>query len=128
MRITNFEKVGDFMYDMEQEVKTFPEFPDSAVVEMRVDLIEEELEELREAIRKGCLVEAADALTDLLYVTYGAGHAFGLDLDACFDEVQDSNMSKKENGMVIKRPDGKVLKGKNYFPPDLETVLNIKKV
>lgn len=122
--MTNFEKVKEFMETFGQEVKTEPEFPTLDVVALRYDLIKEELQELLDAMGKKDIVEVADALTDILYVTYGAGHAFGIDLDACFDEVQRSNMSKLgEDGSVMRRDDGKILKGKNYFPPNLEKVL-----
>ena len=120
---TNFELVGEFMDTFGQEVKTKPELPDDKTVALRVDLIEEELKELMAALYQDeevNMVEVADALTDILYVTYGAGHAFGLDLDKCFAEVQASNMSKLDaNGKPIYREDGKVLKGPNYFAPDL---------
>lgn len=103
-----------------QEVKTSPEFPDNDTVALRYDLIKEELDELYEGMGNKDIVEVADALTDILYVVYGAGHAFGIDLDACFDEVQRSNMSKLgTDGKPIYREDGKVLKGPNYFAPDL---------
>lgn len=122
--MTNFEKVKVFMETFGQEVKTSPEFPDLDTVALRYDLIKEELEELFEAMGEKDIVGVADALTDILYVTYGAGHAFGIDLDACFDEVQRSNMSKLgADGSVMRRDDGKILKGKNYFPPNLEKVL-----
>lgn len=121
--MTNFEKVGKFMETFGQEVKTKPELPDEGVVALRCDLIEEEFKELLEAVFHGDepdMVGIADALTDILYVTYGAGHAFGIDLDKCFEEVQASNMSKLgEDGNPIYREDGKVLKGPNYFEPDL---------
>lgn len=118
--MTNFEKVKVFMETFGQEVKTKPEFPDLDTVALRYDLIKEELEELFEAMGEKDIVGVADALTDILYVTYGAGHAFGIDLDACFDEVQRSNMSKLgADGKPIYREDGKVLKGPNYFAPDL---------
>lgn len=121
---SNFEMVGDFMEKFGQEVKTKPEFPDNETIALRLELIQEELEELREAVGNADIVEVADALTDILYVTYGAGHAFGIDLDKCFEEVQASNMSKLgENGKPIYREDGKVLKGKNYFAPNLEKVI-----
>lgn len=123
---SNFEMVGDFMEKFGQEVKTKPEFPDNETIALRLELIQEELEELREAIGNADIVEVADALTDILYVTYGAGHAFGIDLDKCFEEVQASNMSKLgEDGKPIYREDGKVLKGKNYFQPDLTSVLGL---
>lgn len=118
--MTNFEKVKVFMETFGQEVKSTPEFPDLDTVALRYDLIKEELEELYEAMGEKDIVEVADALTDILYVTYGAGHAFGIDLDACFDEVQRSNMSKLgADNKPIYREDGKVLKGPNYFEPDL---------
>ena len=104
-----------------QEVKNKAEFPDKKIQNLRVGLIEEELSELKEAIKNKDIKEVADALTDILYVTYGAGHAFGIDLDQCFDEVQRSNMSKlDENGKPIFNENGKVLKGPNYFKPNLE--------
>ena len=104
-----------------QEVKNKPEFPNEKIRDLRISLIEEELSELKEAIENKDIKEVADALTDILYVTYGAGHAFGIDLDKCFDEVQRSNMSKlDENGKPIFNEYGKVLKGPNYFKPNLE--------
>ena len=122
--MTNFEKVKDFMEKFGQEVKETAEFPDNETIALRLELIQEELEELREAVGNADIVEVADALTDILYVTYGAGHAFGIDLDACFAEVQRSNLSKLgEDGKPIYREDGKVLKGKNYFPPDLKSII-----
>ena len=103
-----------------QEVKTKASFPDEKIVKLRFELIKEELEELNQAIKDKDLKEVADALTDILYVTYGAGHAFGVDLDKCFNEVQKSNMSKLgEGGKPIYNEDGKVMKGPNYFKPDL---------
>ena len=118
--MTNFEKVKKFMHTFGQEVKIKPSFSDEKINKLRIDLIKEELEELQEAIEKKDLVEVADALTDILYVTYGAGHAFGIDLDACFDEVQNSNMSKLGEGeKPIYNESGKVMKGPNYFKPDL---------
>jgi predicted HAD superfamily Cof-like phosphohydrolase len=103
-----------------QEVKTKPSFSSDKINKLRIDLIKEELEELREAMDNNDLLEVADALTDILYVTYGAGHAFGIDLDKCFDEVQNSNMSKlSENGEPIYNESGKVMKGPNYFKPNL---------
>ena len=123
---SNFEMVGDFMEKFGQEVKTKPEFPDNETIALRLELIQEELEELREAVGNADIVEVADALTDILYVTYGAGHAFGIDLDKCFEEVQASNMSKLgEDSKPIYREDGKVMKGPNYFQPDLTTVLGL---
>ena len=122
---TNFELVGDFMEAFGQTVEYEPTWPDFSTRELRVELIQEEVQELIEAIDNKDMVEIADALTDILYVVYGAGHAFGIDLDACFDEVHASNMSKLgEDGRVIKREDGKVLKGPGFFAPDLEKILN----
>ena len=118
--MTNFDKVGTFMKTFGQEVKTKPSFSSDKINKLRIDLIKEELEELQEAMKNNDLLEVADALTDILYVTYGAGHAFGIDLDKCFDEVQNSNMSKLgENGEPIYNESGKVMKGPNYFKPDL---------
>ena len=118
--MSNFEKVKTFMQTFGQEVKSKPEFPNEKIVKLRYDLIDEELKELKEGIEKKSITEVADALTDILYVTYGAGHAFGIDLDNCFDEVQNSNMSKlSENGEPIYNESGKVMKGPNYFKPDL---------
>jgi predicted HAD superfamily Cof-like phosphohydrolase len=122
--MTNFKDVGTFMETFGQEVKTKPEFPDDDTVSLRIELIAEELNELFDACEKKDIIEVADALTDILYVTYGAGHAFGIDLDKCFKEVQRSNMSKLgEDGKPIYRDDGKVLKGSNYSEPDLKSVL-----
>ena len=118
--MSNFEKVRRFMKTFGQEVKNKADFPSEKIVDLRYKLIEEELEELKEAIDKKDLKEVADALTDILYVTYGAGHAFGINLDKCFEEVQNSNMSKlDENGKPIYNELGKVMKGPNYFKPDL---------
>ena len=118
--MTNFEKVGLFMKTFGQEVKTNAGFSSDKINKLRIDLIEEELEELKQAILEKNLTEVADALTDILYVTYGAGHAFGIDLDQCFEEVQNSNMSKlDENGKPMYNDAGKVIKGPNYFKPDL---------
>ena len=118
--MSNFSKVGTFMKTFGQEVKTKPSFSTEKINKLRIDLIKEELEELTEAMNNNDLLEVADALTDILYVTYGAGHAFGIDLDKCFDEVQNSNMSKLgENGDPIYNESGKVMKGPNYFKPDL---------
>ena len=118
--MSNFNKVGIFMKTFGQEVKTKPSFSNDKINKLRIDLIKEELEELTDAINNKDLLEVADALTDILYVTYGAGHAFGIDLDMCFDEVQNSNMSKlDENGEPIYNESGKVMKGPNYFKPDL---------
>jgi predicted HAD superfamily Cof-like phosphohydrolase len=108
-----------------QEVKIKPSFSTEKINKLRIDLINEELEELKEAMNKRDLLEVADALTDILYVTYGAGHAFGIDLDKCFEEVQNSNMSKlDENGSPIFNDSGKVMKGPNYFKPDLSKFVN----
>ncbi len=118
--MTNFDKVGTFMKTFGQEVKTKPSFSTDKINKLRLDLIKEELAELTEAMNNNDLLEVADALTDILYVTYGAGHAFGIDLDKCFDEVQNSNMSKLgENGEPIYNESGKVMKGPNYFKPNL---------
>jgi predicted HAD superfamily Cof-like phosphohydrolase len=118
--MSNFSKVGTFMKTFGQEVKTKPSFSSDKINKLRIDLIKEELEELQEAMKNNDLLEVADALTDILYVTYGAGHAFGIDLDKCFDEVQNSNMSKLgQNGEPIYNESGKVMKGPNYFKPDL---------
>ena len=118
--MSNFSKVGTFMKTFGQEVKTKPSLSSEKINKLRVDLIKEELEELTEAMNNKDLLEVADALTDILYVTYGAGHAFGIDLDQCFEEVQNSNMSKlDENGKPIHNDAGKVMKGPNYFKPDL---------
>ena len=118
--MTNFEKVKLFMQTYGQEVKTKANFSDEKTNKLRVDLIKEELEELTKAMDEKDLLEVADALTDILYVTYGAGHAFGINLDMCFDEVQNSNMSKLgEDGKPIYNEAGKVMKGPNYFKPDL---------
>ena len=122
--MTNFEKVGLFMTTFGQEIKSKPSFSSDKINTLRVNLIVEELEEFKEAISKKDLKEAADALTDILYVTYGAGHAFGINLDDCFEEVQNSNMSKLDNnGKPIYNKDGKVMKGPNYFKPDLKKFL-----
>jgi len=126
MEGTNFELVEDFMLAFGQRVATTPQLVDRAVAELRISLIEEELDELREAVADNDLVGIADALTDILYVTYGAGLAYGIDLDECFLEVHESNMSKLgEDGKPIYREDGKVLKGQNYFEPDLGAVLDV---
>lgn len=121
---TNFDLVEDFMKAFGQEVKSDPDFPNDETVSLRIELIAEELNELFDACEQKDIVEVADALTDILYVTYGAGHAFGINLDECFREVQRSNMSKLgEDGKPIYRDDGKVLKGPNYFEPDLKSIL-----
>ena len=118
--MTNFDKVGTFMKTFGQEVKTKPSFSTDKINKLRLDLIKEELAELTEAMNSKDLLEVADALTDILYVTYGAGHAFGINLDKCFEEVQNSNMSKlDENGKPIYNEHGKVMKGPNYFKPNL---------
>ncbi len=118
--MSNFSKVGTFMKTFGQEVKTEPSFSTDKINKLRIGLIKEELEELTEAMDKKDLLEVADALTDILYVTYGAGHAFGIDLDKCFEEVQNSNMSKLDvDGKPIYNDAGKVMKGPNYFKPDL---------
>ena len=118
--MTNFQKVGLFMKTFGQEVKTKPSLSSEKINSLRINLIEEELKEFKEAIKNKDLKEAIDALTDILYVTYGAGHAFGVNLDECFDEVQRSNMSKlNEDGKPIYNEDGKVMKGPNYFKPNL---------
>ena len=123
--MTNFEKVRIFMKTYGQEVKDKAGFSDARTNKLRIDLIKEELDELTEAMQDENLLEVADALTDILYVTYGAGHAFGIDLDKCFEEVQNSNMSKLgEDGKPIYNEDGKVMKGPNYFKPDLSKYLN----
>ena len=118
--MTNFEKVKTFMQTFGQEVKTKPSFSTDKINDLRYNLIKEELSELKEAMDNKDLLEVADALTDILYVTYGAGIAFGIDLDKCFDEVQNSNMSKiGKDGKPIYNEAGKVMKGPNYFKPDL---------
>ena len=118
--MSNFNKVGIFMKTFGQEVKTKPSLSSDKINKLRIELIKEELDELKEAMKNNDLLEVADALTDILYVTYGAGHAFGINLDKCFDEVQNSNMSKLgENGEPIYNESGKVMKGPNYFKPDL---------
>ena len=123
--MTNFEKVGLFMKTFGQEVKTKPGLSDDKINKLRIDLIDEELTEFKEAIKNNDLKEAVDALTDILYVTYGAGHAFGVNLDECFDEVQRSNMSKLgEDGKPIYNESGKVMKGPNYFKPDISKFIN----
>ena len=123
--MTNFEKVGLFMKTFGQEVKTNADFSSDKINKLRIDLIEEELEELKDAINKKDLKETIDALTDILYVTYGAGHAFGVNLDKCFEEVQNSNMSKLDkNGKPIYNEAGKVMKGPNYFKPNLSKFVN----
>ncbi len=123
---TNFELVEDFMEAMGQEVNAIPTWPDDETQRLRLDLIEEELDELHYAIDNKDMVEIADALGDLLYVVYGAGHSFGIDLDECFKEIHASNMSKLgPDGKPIKREDGKVLKPDTFFAPDLKKVLEL---
>ena len=122
--MTNFESVRKFMEVFGQEIKEKAGFPEDKIISLRYNLIKEELDELKDAMKNRDLKEVADALTDILYVTYGAGHAFGVNLDKCFKEVQDSNMSKLDsNGKPIYNENGKVMKGPNYFKPDLEKFL-----
>ena len=124
--MTNFEKVGTFMKTFGQEVKDKASFSSDNINKLRYDLIKEELGELKEAIDSKDLLEVADALTDILYVTYGAGHAFGINLDKCFDEVQNSNMSKLDNnGKPIYNEFGKVMKGPNYYKPNLRKLIKL---
>ena len=123
--MSNFNSVKKFMQIFGQEVKDKAEFPEERIIKLRQNLIQEELDELKEAIKQKNLTEVADALTDILYVTYGAGHAFGINLDKCFQEVQNSNMSKlDDNGKPIYNESGKVMKGPNYFKPDLSKFVN----
>ena len=123
-RATNFELVGDFMEAFGQDVHIEPTWPDFSTRELRLELIQEEVDELGEAMEQRDMVGIADALTDILYVVYGAGHAYGIDLDECFQEVHASNMSKLgEDGKPIRREDGKILKGPNFFEPDLQSCL-----
>jgi predicted HAD superfamily Cof-like phosphohydrolase len=123
--MSNFNKVKTFMETFGQEVKTKPSFSTNKINSLRYDLIKEELEELKEALENKDLLEVADALTDILYVTYGTGHAFGINLDKCFEEVQSSNMSKLgEDGKPIYNESGKVMKGPKYFKPDLTKFVN----
>ena len=122
--MTNFERVKKFMETFGQEIKEKASFPNNKITSLRYDLIKEELDELKEAINNKDIKEVADALTDILYVTYGAGHAFGINLDKCFEEVQNSNMSKLgEDGKPIYNESGKVMKGPNYFKPNLNQFL-----
>ena len=122
--MSNFDKVKKFMQTFGQEGKSKPSLTSDKITKLRLQLIEEELKELKEALDNNDIVETADALTDILYVTYGAGHAFGINLDKCFEEVHGSNMSKLDNsGKAIFNEDGKVLKGSNYFKPDLKKIL-----
>jgi len=123
--MSNFKKVGIFMKTFGQEVKNKASFSTEKINKLRFDLIKEELDEFKMALESKNLIEVADALTDILYVTYGAGHAFGIDLDKCFDEVQNSNMSKLDlNGKPIYNDAGKVMKGPNYFKPNLSKFIN----
>ena len=122
--MSNFEKVKKFMQTFGQDVKTKSSFPSEKIINLRCSLIEEELSELKEAVKNKDITEVADALTDILYVTYGAGHAYGIDLDKCFDEVQNSNMSKLgDDGKPIYNENGKVMKGPDYFKPNLKKLL-----
>ena len=122
--MSNFERVKKFMETFGQEIKEKASFPNDKITSLRYDLIREELDELKDAIDKKDIKEVADALTDILYVTYGAGHAFGIDLDKCFEEVQNSNMSKLgKDGKPIYNENGKVMKGPNYFKPNLNQFL-----
>jgi len=124
--MSNFNKVKTFMNTYGQDVKEKAIFPEKKIVQLRIDLIEEELNELKAAINNNDILEVADALTDILYVTYGAGHSFGVDLDKCFDEVQRSNMSKlDENAKPIFNESGKVMKGPNYFAPNLKKIIGL---
>jgi len=126
--MSNFESVRKFMETFGQEIRGKAGFPNNEIVSLRQDLIEEELSELKEAIANKDIKEVADALTDILYVTYGAGHAFGINLDKCFEEVQNSNMSKLgSDGKPIFNDKGKVMKGPNYFKPDLNKFVAWKK-
>ena len=123
--MSNFNKVKTFMETFGQEIKTKPSFSNNKINNLRYNLIKEELDELKMAMKNNDLLEVADALTDILYVTYGAGHAFGIDLDKCFEEVQRSNMSKlDENGKPIFNELGKVMKGPKYFKPNLSKFIN----
>ena len=124
--MSNFFKVKKFMKKFKQEIKSKPSFPDDNIIKLRINLIKEELLELEEALNEKNIEETADALTDILYVTYGAGHAFGIDLDKCFDEVQKSNMSKLDKfGNPVYNDQGKVMKGPLYFKPNFKKILNI---
>ena len=126
--MTNFERVKKYMETFGQEIKEKAQFPREEITSLRHDLIKEELDELKEAMDKKDIIEVADALTDILYVTYGAGHAFGINLDKCFEEVQNSNMSKLgSDGKPIFNDKGKVMKGPNYFKPDLNKLVAWKK-
>jgi len=120
---TNFEKVSDFMQACDQEINSIPTISDMKTRSLRISLIEEELNEFKKAINDGDIIDVADSLSDLLYVIYGAGHSFGIDLDRCFNEVHRSNMSKLVDGKCIKNEMGKVMKGPNYNPPDFRRIL-----
>jgi predicted HAD superfamily Cof-like phosphohydrolase len=123
--MTNFESVKKFMETFGQKIKEKPDFPEKKITSLRYELIKEELDELKEAMDNNDIKEVADALTDILYVTYGAGHAFGINLDKCFEEVQNSNMSKLgSDGKPIYNEKGKVMKGPNYFKPNLSKLLS----
>ena len=125
--MTNFERVKKFMETFGQEVKSEASFPKDKIIRLRLDLIREELSELKEALEKKDIKEVADALTDILYVTYGAGHSFGVDLDSCFNEVQNSNMSKLgDDGKPIYNESGKVMKGPNYFKPNIKKIIGLE--
>ena len=125
--MSNFFKVKEFMQKFKQEIKSKPSFPSDNIIKLRINLIKEELLELEEALKEKNIEETADALTDILYVTYGAGHAFGIDLDKCFDEVQKSNMSKLDKfGNPIYNNQGKVMKGPLFFKPNFKKILNIR--
>ena len=125
--MSNFFKVKEFMQKFKQEVKSKPSFPDDNIIKLRINHIKEELLELEEALNEKNIEETADALTDILYDTYGAGHAFGIDLDKCFEEVQRSNMSKLDKfGNPIYNDQGKGMKGPSYFKPDFKKILNIR--
>ena len=125
--MSNFRKVGIFMKTFGQEVKDKPSFSSDKINKLRLDLIKEEFDELKDAIDKKDLLEVADALTDILYVTYGAGHSFGVDLDSCFNEVQNSNMSKLgDDGKPIYNESGKVMKGPNYFKPNIKKIIGLE--
>jgi len=125
--MTNFEKVKNFMETFNQEVKNKPSFSTDKINKLRYELIKEELDEFKVALDNKDLLEVADALTDILYVAYGAGHAFGIDLDKCFQEVQNSNMSKLgDNDKPIYNEAGKVMKGPKYFKPDFKKIVNLK--
>ena len=125
--MTNFDKVGVFMKTFGQEVKVKPSFSSDKINQLRLSLIEEEMNELKEAMKNKDLLEVADALTDILYVTYGAGHSFGVDLDSCFNEVQNSNMSKLgDDGKPIYNESGKVMKGPNYFKPNIKKIIGLE--